>query len=180
MAYAQNPKNAPLQVWPRFPIRFYSRNTNAVPTSTLLPHFICILQVIEWCLFPILSIPEKSIFVLGTIFLCRLNNASADDYPDVQLFLASGAENADGGLFGKRGCGLSDDFFANLFEDILYKESYAVIPLILRPHSRGYVKLRSADPSQPPKIVPNYFKDPRDMELLVRGSCGCFRRFFKL
>jgi choline dehydrogenase-like flavoprotein len=93
---------------------------------------------------------------------------SLDDYPDVQLFLASASDNSDGGLFGKRGCGLEDDFFANLFEENLYKDTYTAIPLVLRPRSRGYVKLRSADPRQPPLIVPNYFHDPRDLDVLVR------------
>lgn len=92
----------------------------------------------------------------------------------MQLFLASGSDNADGGLFVKRGCGLDDEFFANLFEDILYKESYSAIPMVLRPRSRGYVKLRSADPKDYPVIVPNYFDDPRDLDVLV----GFYHFFF--
>lgn len=103
--------------------------------------------------------------------LSRYNAASLDDdFPDVQLFLASAADNADGGLYGKRGCGLGDDFFARLFEDILYQDSYAAVPLLLRPRSRGYIKLRSADPADPPVIVPNYFGDPHDLEVLVRTN----------
>lgn len=96
----------------------------------------------------------------------RFNNDT--DFPDVQLFLASAADNADGGYFVKRSCGLGDDFFASLFEKILYKESYAVVPLVMRPYSRGYIKLRNTDPSQQPIIVPNYFDDPRDLDILVR------------
>ena len=39
----------------------------------------------------------------------------------------------------------------------------------LRPRSRGTVRLRSADPSAPPLIDPNYLEDPRDRELSIKG-----------
>ncbi|XP_015519990.1 glucose dehydrogenase [FAD, quinone] [Neodiprion lecontei] len=92
------------------------------------------------------------------------------DYPDVQLFLASVADNSDGGLFGKRVCGLKDDFFANMFEGILYEDTYNVVPLLLRPKSRGYIKLKDANPRHHPIIVPNYFSDPHDLDILVEGA----------
>ena len=100
-------------------------------------------------------------------FFVRFNNESEYDYPDVQIFLSSAGDNADGGLFGKRSCGLCDEFFSGLYDDILYKESYAAIPLVLRPRSRGYIKLRNADARYQPIIVPNYFDDSRDLEVLV-------------
>ncbi len=39
----------------------------------------------------------------------------------------------------------------------------------LRPASRGSLKLASADPGAAPRIDPNFFGDPSDMELMVRG-----------
>lgn len=109
--------------------------------------------------------------IIYLFFVFRLNNATLDDdYPDVQLFLASAADNADGGYFVKRSCGLADDFFANLFENIIYKDSYAMVPLLLRPRSRGHVLLRSNDPKHSPIIVPNYFDDLHDLEVLVSVS----------
>ena len=38
-----------------------------------------------------------------------------------------------------------------------------------RPHSRGHVTLRSADPAAPPHIVFNHLSDPRDLTDLVAG-----------
>ena len=38
-----------------------------------------------------------------------------------------------------------------------------------RPHSRGHVRLRSADPAAPPSIVFNYLADRRDLTDLVAG-----------
>jgi choline dehydrogenase len=39
----------------------------------------------------------------------------------------------------------------------------------LRPHSRGYVAIKSPDPLQAPAIVPNYLSDERDCEVAVGG-----------
>ena len=39
----------------------------------------------------------------------------------------------------------------------------------LRPHSRGVIRLGSADPASAPVIQPNYLQDPRDLELMLEG-----------
>jgi choline dehydrogenase len=39
----------------------------------------------------------------------------------------------------------------------------------LQPKSRGWVKLRSSDPADPPRILINLLDDPRDMEAMVRA-----------
>ena len=40
----------------------------------------------------------------------------------------------------------------------------------MRPHSRGHVTLRSADPRAAPVIQPNYLSDPRDLAVLRQGA----------
>jgi len=40
----------------------------------------------------------------------------------------------------------------------------------LRPFSRGEIRLKSADPTKPPAIQPNYLQDPRDLELMLEGA----------
>jgi len=47
---------------------------------------------------------------------------------------------------------------------------YTVHVTLLRPKSRGEVRLFSQDPLAPPVIDPCYFSDPEDMEVLVRGA----------
>lgn len=39
----------------------------------------------------------------------------------------------------------------------------------LRPHSRGRIEIRSADPFQHPAIHPNYLSDERDHPIVIRG-----------
>lgn len=46
---------------------------------------------------------------------------------------------------------------------------YSVAPCCLTSHSRGVIKLKSANPSDPPLIYSNYLKDDRDVQNLIRG-----------
>ena len=71
--------------------------------------------------------------------------------PDCQFFLVCGAGIEEGvdGVPGGNGCTV------NLGQ--------------VRPHSRGEVLLRSADPSVLPIVRPNYFADTRDLEAVTEG-----------
>lgn len=46
---------------------------------------------------------------------------------------------------------------------------YSCHVCLLRPKSRGTVKLRSANPADTPLIDPNFFADPDDLEVLLKG-----------
>lgn len=50
------------------------------------------------------------------------------------------------------------------------REGFTVTVRQGRPASRGEVRLRSADPADPPAIEPRYFSDPGDMPVLMRGT----------
>ncbi|WP_147146545.1 GMC family oxidoreductase [Reyranella soli] len=45
--------------------------------------------------------------------------------------------------------------------------AYTLVPCLMRPLSRGSVRLASADPMAPALIDPNYLSDPSDLESLV-------------
>lgn len=91
-----------------------------------------------------------------------------EDWPDVQFFLASFADSADGGMFGKRASGISDDYYAEVYEQMLFKDAFMILPLVMRPKSRGRILLRDKNPHSHPLIYPNYFAHPRDLEIMVR------------
>ena len=46
---------------------------------------------------------------------------------------------------------------------------FTIHACVLRPHSRGRLSLRSADPADPPRISPCYLSDERDLEILLEG-----------
>ncbi len=50
--------------------------------------------------------------------------------------------------------------------------------VLLRPESRGYVGIKSADPREAPAINPNYLSTPKDCETIVAGV-NVMRRIFR-
>lgn len=48
-------------------------------------------------------------------------------------------------------------------------DAISISAFVCRPKSRGEVLLRSADPLDSPKIVPNYLSAPEDMEAMIKG-----------
>ncbi len=49
------------------------------------------------------------------------------------------------------------------------KQLWGIVVILGKPESRGRLWLRSADPTEKPAIDPGYFKDPADMQTLLRG-----------
>ncbi|MBV8457852.1 MAG: GMC family oxidoreductase N-terminal domain-containing protein [Acetobacteraceae bacterium] len=47
--------------------------------------------------------------------------------------------------------------------------AYVLVPCLLRPRSRGIVKLASSDPLAPALIDPNYLAESADLDVLVQG-----------
>jgi len=50
--------------------------------------------------------------------------------------------------------------------------------VLLRPESRGYVRIKSADPHDAPAINPNYLATPKDRETITAGV-SAMRRIFR-
>ena len=50
-----------------------------------------------------------------------------------------------------------------------YPHGYQATVVLLRPKSRGYVRLRSKDPQVPPEILFNYLSEPDDLRQLREG-----------
>lgn len=54
--------------------------------------------------------------------------------------------------------------------DKLKEHGFSLHACVLRPESRGWVKLKSSDPTQAPAINPNFLADERDLHLLRDAS----------
>jgi choline dehydrogenase len=72
-------------------------------------------------------------------------------------------------------CSISP-FSADRPQDGLHKFSgFTMIAYQLRPESRGQIKLKSANPADPPAMIPNYLTDPVDQQTIVDGLKLCRR-----
>ncbi|XP_045465762.1 glucose dehydrogenase [FAD, quinone]-like isoform X1 [Harmonia axyridis] len=114
---------------------------------------------------PIYWLPECE--VMGFV---NTKYQNEEDWPDIQYFFASYADNTDGGLFSKKAAGITDDVYSAVFEEILYKDAFSVIILLLRPRSRGKLLLKDKSPFSHIKIYPNYYSDPYDLAVVVEGA----------
>jgi choline dehydrogenase len=56
-----------------------------------------------------------------------------------------------------------------VYKPYIGTESFSIYPTLLRPKSKGWIKLKSRDPYEPPLIEPNFFDDEYDMEVLMEG-----------
>uniref|UniRef100_A0A1Y9H2C3 Glucose-methanol-choline oxidoreductase N-terminal domain-containing protein n=1 Tax=Anopheles dirus TaxID=7168 RepID=A0A1Y9H2C3_9DIPT len=90
-------------------------------------------------------------------------------WPDMELLLIGGTHAAD--RIYESNFNYKPDTFDALFADIerRHLQGYTVFPMVLRPRSKGRIRLASADPFQHPVIEPNYFDDPYDLEMSVRA-----------
>ncbi|KAL1132205.1 hypothetical protein AAG570_010162 [Ranatra chinensis] len=107
--------------------------------------------------------------VEGLAFVNTKYANQSDDFPDIEFHFVSGSTNSDGGNQVRKAHGLTDEFYKEVFEPINNQDVWSAIPVLLRPKSRGIIKLRSRNPFAYPFIYPNYFFEPFDMKTLVEG-----------
>ncbi|XP_023243888.1 glucose dehydrogenase [FAD, quinone]-like isoform X1 [Centruroides sculpturatus] len=99
-------------------------------------------------------------------------NKSAD-WPDIEIHFVSSSPSSDGGLTIKRVMGLNEKVWKKFYLPYLYRESFSAFPILLRPKSRGFVKLKSTNPYDPPVIDPKYLSHPDDLKVIIEGMKLC-------
>lgn len=92
------------------------------------------------------------------------------DWPDIQFHMAPASVNSDAGARVKKVLGLKESLYREVYAPIANKDSWTIMPLLLRPRSRGWVRLRTKNPFHYPLMDPNYFDDPFDVQTLVEGA----------
>jgi len=91
------------------------------------------------------------------------------DFPDIEFHIVSGNYGSDGGRSVRRVHNIGDEAWMKVWRQLSFKDAYSVIPLLLRPKSRGTIRLRSKNPFEYPFINAGYFTHPEDIKVLVEG-----------
>lgn len=99
----------------------------------------------------------------------KLGNHSID-WPDIQFHMAPASINSDAGARIKKVLGIKESLYQSVYAPIANKDAWTIMPLLLRPRSRGWVRLHSKNPFDFPLMDPNYFGDRFDIETLVQGA----------
>ncbi|KAL1461022.1 hypothetical protein WDU94_012955 [Cyamophila willieti] len=90
-------------------------------------------------------------------------------YPDIEFIFAIGSLAADSGHTVRRGMGISDECYNQVYKHLEEKNTWTIWPMLLLPKSRGKVLLGSRNPLKEPLLYGNYFEDESDLWTLVEG-----------
>ncbi|KZC09325.1 Glucose dehydrogenase [acceptor], partial [Dufourea novaeangliae] len=113
--------------------------------------------------------PMTSPGVEGLAFVNSRYADKSGDYPDVQFHFAPSSINSDAGDQIKKIVGLRDRVYNTMYKPLHNAETWSILPLLLRPRSSGWIRLRSTNPLVYPDINPNYFTHKEDLDVLVEG-----------
>lgn len=89
--------------------------------------------------------------------------------PDLELVFGPGALTGDTGGSLRRMLDIDDSVYGQVYRPYLGRDAWALVPVLLKPRSRGRVQLRSSNPLHAPLFYPHYFHDRRDLLALVEG-----------
>lgn len=92
---------------------------------------------------------------------------SSDDWPDMNFMMTSASLFSD--QQAKIAHGLKKDYFDKTFGDLVGKDTISIFPMILRPKSRGFIKLHSKNPLRYPLLYHNYLTHPDDVNVMREG-----------
>ena len=93
-----------------------------------------------------------------------------DPRPDIQLHFTAFTMATDRGQVLKKNFGFKDvDPIDEWISKHFGLDTGGILPTLVRPKSRGSIKLRSSDPFDHPIIEPNYLSDQGDVDTLVAG-----------
>ncbi|XP_072759103.1 glucose dehydrogenase [FAD, quinone]-like [Anoplolepis gracilipes] len=111
----------------------------------------------------------EGIAFINTKANSRNRKRHEDNHSDIELVLLVTSLAADiSGLF-RDFLGLTEEFSKEVYSDYDGLNSFTIIPVLLRPKSRGRLTLRSTDSSDLPIIDINYYAHDDDVNTMVRG-----------
>lgn len=122
-----------------------------IPTGNSLirpfPMVKALLQHLLWKGGPLSNSPLEANAFLST--------NDSPDRPDVQFHMAPFA--------------IAGDYTSDIYnlKTFARRDGFGILAVLIRPESRGFVTLRSADPLDPPVIQPCFLSHPADLDKLV-------------
>lgn len=99
------------------------------------------------------------------MFVNTLNRT--DTFPDIELMVFLSSFTAIPFIY--KNFNIRNDIYEQTFNNLDSRSQFMILPFLLHPKSKGRILLRSKNPKDPVKIIPNYFENKEDMETLIRG-----------
>ncbi|CAN7985816.1 unnamed protein product [Ixodes hexagonus] len=105
----------------------------------------------------------------GIAFVKTKYANQSDDFPDIEIMLNTIPPTGTYTEPFLRGVGLKEQVFEKYYFSHRDEPAFTLVPFVLRPKSRGEVKLRSSNPDDPPVINTGYYSHPDDIKVIVEG-----------
>lgn len=106
----------------------------------------------------------------GILFTKTKYSVDEDPHvPDMELVFGPGALTGDTGGSLRSMLNLDEKLVNEVYGPFMGHDAWSLVPVLLRPKSRGYMKLKSKNPFDPPLFYPNYLADERDLLTIVDG-----------
>ena len=93
-------------------------------------------------------------------------NSSA---PDIEIHMIAGNLLSENGRSLRQFLGVRDEIWRKYYQPYHKFDSFSLDPVLLRPKSRGFVRLASANPHDAPLIDPRYLTHPQDLATIVEA-----------
>ncbi|XP_044763990.1 glucose dehydrogenase [FAD, quinone]-like [Coccinella septempunctata] len=88
------------------------------------------------------------------------------DYPDIELiFSGIGSLQSDYGIVSVPTLGIRREIYDQTYKPIENTPCWSILPMLLHPKSKGFMRLRSRNPYDPPLLYSNFFTDPEGEDL---------------
>lgn len=95
--------------------------------------------------------------------------------PDVEIMQAFTSVDFDSGPGTALAFRLTNETYDGYYRPIRNIRSFQYLPMLLKPRTRGKLRLRSRNPFAHPRFDYQYFEDDRDLEALVYGMMEAIR-----
>ena len=129
-------------------------NASAITHTKGLNHVLKPLSQLQYLLQYVIS--KSGPMTIGPLEAVAFTKVFKDnDRPDLQLHFAP----------------IQADYNTDLhnWKTLPTVDGFSILPTLLKPKSRGYLGLRSADPNVAPLVQPNFLSEEQDLKILVEG-----------
>uniref|UniRef100_A0A182Q2Z0 Glucose-methanol-choline oxidoreductase N-terminal domain-containing protein n=1 Tax=Anopheles farauti TaxID=69004 RepID=A0A182Q2Z0_9DIPT len=89
--------------------------------------------------------------------------------PLLEIATSVGSFATDRGVISTESIRMKRSLYREVYRPLERANHFTVLLQVLHPRSKGFVRLKSADPLEAPTIDPNYYDDPFDLEAMLAG-----------
>uniref|UniRef100_A0A1A9VSI3 Glucose-methanol-choline oxidoreductase N-terminal domain-containing protein n=1 Tax=Glossina austeni TaxID=7395 RepID=A0A1A9VSI3_GLOAU len=114
----------------------------------------------------------SSIGGVEALTFTKVNGSSEPaDVPDVEIITIAGSFASDGGTALLQGANIRSNIYNEVYKLLAdaHQDHFTFLVMQFHPKSVGRLWLHNRDPLEWPRINPNYFQQPEDVEVLLKG-----------